>query len=331
MRTVFRQLLSAFFVIAVLSLTAFYFLLSHGPGLATSIALLVALSAGFGLARWGASVVTVLSDKAGKILTSLGRETAGESEIGRINRALDVSGDTLAHSAEELARSDQRRREFIANVSHELRTPLTAIQGYAETLLDDQRLIGQSREFLTVLQANARRMSRLTADLLTLARLESSDPQLHFVHVPASELLQEALRGSQSAAGGKNLELQVEAIVPRAVKADPDCIYQVFSNLIDNAIKYSGAPGRILMGAKEVEDGVEFYVRDFGVGIPVEHHGRLFERFYRVDKARSIESGGTGLGLAIVKHIVLQHRGRVRMESQCGSGSVFAFTLPTAV
>jgi len=329
---VFRHLFLAFLVIAGVSLTTFYFLLPHGLAIATLVALLVAVLPGYGVARWAADVVTGFSNQADRILDSIRENRDNKSELVRIGRALGVTGETLRHAAEELESSDRRRREFIANVSHELRTPLTAIQGYAETVLDDRHLTDQSREFLAVLQANARRMSRLTSDLLTLARLESSDPQLHFVQVPASELLQEALRVSQDTAAGKNLELVTEAIVPRAVMADRDAINQVFSNLIENAVKYSGAnAGKVLIGAKEVEGGVEFYVQDFGIGIPAEHHERIFERFYRVDKARSVESGGTGLGLAIVKHVVLQHGGTVRMESQPGKGSLFTFTLPTAV
>ncbi len=332
MSTVFGRLFLASFGIVALSLSILYFLLPHGIAIATSVALAVALLAAGAVARQADKVVSSLSAKADAILDSVGEKIADQSDLGRIDSALEQGARTLTQTAETLESADQRRREFIANVSHELRTPLTAIQGYAETLADDQHLTVQSREFLAVLQENVRRMSRLTADLLTLARFESSNPQLHFIQVPATELLHEAFRGLEGAAGSKKIELHVEAIVPRAVNADPDAIYRVFSNLIENAIKYSSGSGsRIMIGAKEVESGIEFYVRDFGAGIPAEHHDRLFERFYRVDKGRSIELGGTGLGLAIVKHVVLQHGGTVRMESQPGSGSVFAFTLPTAV
>jgi two-component system phosphate regulon sensor histidine kinase PhoR len=127
------------------------------------------------------------------------------------------------------------------------------------------------------------------------------------------------------------MELEIAESTPAAVQADNDAIQQVLTNLIDNAAKYGVAGGRIVLGAREVADGVEFYVRDFGAGIASEHLPRLFERFYRVDKARSRESGGTGLGLAIAKHIVLAHGGRIRVESTLGHGSTFFFTLPLAV
>jgi two-component system phosphate regulon sensor histidine kinase PhoR len=124
--------------------------------------------------------------------------------------------------------------------------------------------------------------------------------------------------------------IEIAESTPAAVQADNDAIHQVLTNLIDNASKYGAAGGRIVLGAREVEGGVEFYVRDFGAGIASEHLPRLFERFYRVDKARSRESGGTGLGLAIAKHVVLAHGGRIRVESAIGHGSSFFFTLPLA-
>jgi len=126
------------------------------------------------------------------------------------------------------------------------------------------------------------------------------------------------------------VELRVEDSAPEAVNADREAIHQVFSNLIDNAMKYAASGGKLMLGARPVERGVEFYVRDFGGGIPSEHLPRLFERFYRVDKARSRESGGTGLGLAIAKHIVLAHEGAIRAESELNHGSAFLFTLPLA-
>jgi len=142
-------------------------------------------------------------------------------------------------------------------------------------------------------------------------------------------LLHEAQQGFQELKSS-GIELEIAESTPAPVQADDDAIQQVLTNLIDNAAKYGAAGGRIVLGAHEVESGVEFYVRDFGAGIASEHLPRLFERFYRVDKARSRESGGTGLGLAIAKHIVLAHRGRIRVESSLGHGSTFFFTLPLA-
>ncbi len=230
----------------------------------------------------------------------------------------------------ETERMEKTRRDFIANVSHELRTPLTSIQGYAETLLDGAQENNHAREFLEIIRKNASRMSRLTEDLLTLARVESGEQRFDIQPVAASELLNDAVENFQELARVHGIELQVENCADISVEADREAIHQVFSNLIDNALKYAASGGRLILGAQTVEQGVEFYVRDFGSGISSEHLPRLFERFYRVDKARSRESGGTGLGLAIAKHIVLAHGGVIRAESELNHGSVFLFTLPFA-
>ena len=230
----------------------------------------------------------------------------------------------------ETERVEKTRRDFIANVSHELRTPLTSIQGYAETLLDGSQENNHSREFLDIIRKNASRMSRLTEDLLTLARVESGEQRFDVQPVVPGELLHEAIESFEKLARANGVELRVEDSAPEPVSADREAIHQVFSNLIDNALKYSASGGQLVLGARPAERGVEFYVRDFGGGIPSEHLPRLFERFYRVDKARSRESGGTGLGLAIAKHIVLAHEGTIRAESELNHGSVFLFTLPLA-
>ena len=244
-----------------------------------------------------------------------------------------ASGGAVAvlHDITEQVRVEKTRRDFIANVSHELRTPLTSVQGYAESLLDsvpkDEQNNG-TREFLEIILKNASRMSRLTQDLLVLARVESGEQRFRFDAVPACDLVREAAETFRGLARDRNVALDTECSVEERVTADRDAIHQVFSNLIDNAMKYGG--DHVIVGARAKQRGVEFYVRDFGQGIPSEHLPRLFERFYRVDKARSRESGGTGLGLAIVKHIVLQHGGQVRAESELGHGATFFFTLPNA-
>ncbi len=244
----------------------------------------------------------------------------------------------------ETERVEKTRRDFIANVSHELRTPLTSIQGYSETLLDlSDENSSPNREFLEIIRKNAARMARLTEDLLTLARVESGETRFETEHVPPIELLHDAEESFREIARSQEVDLQIVGLdTPEtsgkngsieslpAVCADREAIHQVFSNLIDNAMKYGRSGGRILLGARPARRGTEFYVRDFGAGIASEHLPRLFERFYRVDKARSRESGGTGLGLAIAKHIVLAHGGSIRAESELGHGSTFLFTLPTA-
>ena len=230
----------------------------------------------------------------------------------------------------ETERVEKTRRDFIANVSHELRTPLTSIQGYTETLLDSTSENGHVREFLEIIRKNATRMSRLTEDLLTLARVESGEQRFDPEPTAPLELLNDAEESFREVVRGQGMELTIEASVDASVNADREAIHQVFSNLIENAMKYAGSGKRILLGARSAERGVEFYVRDFGPGIPSEHLPRLFERFYRVDKARSRESGGTGLGLAIAKHIVLAHSGVIRADSELNHGSEFSFTLPFA-
>jgi two-component system, OmpR family, phosphate regulon sensor histidine kinase PhoR len=239
----------------------------------------------------------------------------------------------------ETERVEKTRRDFIANVSHELRTPLTSIQGYSETLLDAVTdTSGPTREFLEIIRKNAARMSRLTEDLLTLARVESGETRFDTEPVPPIELLRDAEESFREIARGQGVELQimdasggngsVESLP--AVAADREAIHQVFANLIDNAMKYGRSGARIVLGARPAKRGIEFYVQDFGGGISSEHLPRLFERFYRVDKARSRESGGTGLGLAIAKHIMLAHGGSIRAESELNHGSTFLFTLPAA-
>ena len=227
----------------------------------------------------------------------------------------------------ELERVERTRRDFIANVSHELRTPLTSIQGYAETLQetasgDDQK------EFLEIIRKNASRMARLTEDLLALARVESGEKEMKLVPVVPAELLREAEQNFHETENTNGFKLEVRNEALKLVQADRDAIFQVFTNFIDNALKYAREGGSLIIGARDVESGVEFYVEDFGPGISSEHLPRLFERFYRVDKARSRESGGTGLGLSIAKHIVLAHGGTIRAESELHRGSVFSFVLP---
>jgi len=234
----------------------------------------------------------------------------------------------VLHDQTEIERVEKTRRDFIANVSHELRTPLTSIQGYAETLLDHNNVPEHVREFIEIIRKNATRMARLTEDLLVLARVESGEQSFNFQLTTPRELLDDAVQMFQDVAASRGIELSVMNTVSSPVSVDRDAIHQVFSNLIDNALKYGDTGKKILVGACETEDGVQFYVRDFGSGISSEHLPRLFERFYRVDKARSRESGGTGLGLAIAKHVVRAHGGNIKAESELNHGSTFYFTLP---
>jgi len=237
----------------------------------------------------------------------------------------------VLHDISEIERVEKTRRDFIANVSHELRTPLTSIRGYAETLLESDKIAnGNTRDFLQVIQRNAERMSRLTEDLLVLARVESGEEKLDLRLHAASILLEEAASSMQENAKAAGVDLSIAGVLEFSVVADAYAIHQVFANLVSNALRYAQSGKKVVIGAKEQASAVEFFVQDFGPGIASEHLPRIFERFYRVDKARSRETGGTGLGLAIVKHIVLNQGGTVRVESSVGHGSTFFFTLPKA-
>jgi two-component system phosphate regulon sensor histidine kinase PhoR len=237
----------------------------------------------------------------------------------------------VLHDVTRIEAAEKSRRDFIANVSHELRTPLTSIQGYVETLVEEVKPNAETtREFLGIIHKNASRMNRLTEDLLALASVESPDYKLTLQPTKGSALVQDAIESLGGIVVDSEIELQSAGAPDATVMADPDAMNQVFGNLIENGVKYGKAGKRILVGARLLEGEVEFFVRDFGPGIASEHLERIFERFYRVDKARSRESGGTGLGLAIVKHIVQAHGGRIWAESELGSGVAFHFTLPLA-
>ena len=253
--------------------------------------------------------------------------------VFEISAAPLPSGGALAvlHDVTRIEAAEKSRRDFIANVSHELRTPLTSIQGYVETLVEESKPNPETtREFLGIIQKNASRMNRLTEDLLALASVESPDYKLAKQMIRANALVQDAIESLGGIVVDSEVELESAGAPDTPVMADPDAMNQVFGNLIENALKYGKSGKRILVGARALENEVEFFVQDFGPGIASEHLDRIFERFYRVDKARSRESGGTGLGLAIVKHIVQAHGGRIRAESELGSGVTFFFTLPFA-
>jgi two-component system, OmpR family, phosphate regulon sensor histidine kinase PhoR len=249
-----------------------------------------------------------------------------------VNTAPMPGGGAVAvlHDVSEIERAETTRRDFVANVSHELRTPLTCITGYAETLLDNTGPSGQARDFLEIILKNAARMNRLTEDLLALASVESRDYKLRLQPRSASELVKDAIASLAGLVMDSELALEAGQMAEERVLADPDALNQVFANLVENSMKYGKSGGRILLGARKQDASVEFYVQDFGPGIASEHVNRIFERFYRVDKARSRESGGTGLGLAIAKHLVLAHGGDIRCESELGFGATFLFMLPLA-
>jgi two-component system phosphate regulon sensor histidine kinase PhoR len=251
-------------------------------------------------------------------------------KIFNVTAAPMAGGGAVAvlHDLTEIERVEKTRRDFIANVSHELRTPLTNVQGYAETLLETVGEDGPNREFLEIIRKNAARMTRITEDLLILAKVESGEQKLDLHPVSPAALLEDAAENFRENELSGSMELIIQNHAVQCVSADRNAAFQVFRNLIDNALKYAASGGRLEIGSRDVEGAVEFFVHDYGPGIASEHLPRLFERFYRVDKARSRESGGTGLGLAIAKHIVRVHGGAIWAESELNHGSIFFFTLP---
>jgi two-component system, OmpR family, phosphate regulon sensor histidine kinase PhoR len=251
-------------------------------------------------------------------------------KVFEVNAAPMPGGGAVAvlHDISEKERSETTRRDFVANVSHELRTPLTCITGYVETLLDDESLSSQAREFLQIILKNASRMNRLTEDLLALASVESGDYKLRLQKIKASTLVEEAVGSLTGLVMDSDVNLEMGEVTDEPVMADLDALSQVFGNLVENAMKYGKSGARVRIGVRARETMIEFYVQDFGPGIAYEHLSRIFERFYRVDKARSRESGGTGLGLAIAKHILHAHGGDIRCESELGFGAMFLFRLP---
>ena len=232
----------------------------------------------------------------------------------------------------ELRRLERVRQDFVANVSHEFKTPLTAIQGFAETLLagalDDAQ---NNRRFLGIIRDHAARLARLTDDLLKLARIEAGKLEVEFRPVDIAEQIERCLETTSLKAGRKQiaLEAQIPSTLP-LVRGDAGLLREVLQNLLDNAVQYTPQGGRIqvllTVGARDVV----ITIADTGIGIPLADQERIFERFYRVDAARSREAGGTGLGLSIAKHIVEAHGGRLWVESEVGSGSRFSFSVPLA-
>ncbi len=239
----------------------------------------------------------------------------------------------VLHDVTRAEAMERTQREFVANVSHELRTPLTSIMGYVETMLDTEPVQDHVREYLETVLKNATRMRRLTEDLLVLARVEDADRTLRRTAVPADVLLEEAVLLAEAAPFGDEARFEIAATTSIAVLADEHAVSQVLGNLLENAVKYGGVDApRVVLAARVMDEGrfVEFRVQDFGAGIALEHQEQIFERFYRVDKARSRESGGTGLGLAIARHLIQEHGGTLRVVSALGEGSSFLFTLPVS-
>ncbi|HEX9761358.1 MAG TPA: ATP-binding protein [Candidatus Acidoferrales bacterium] len=236
----------------------------------------------------------------------------------------------VLHDITELVRLERVRRDFVANVSHELKTPLTAIQGFAETLLGGaMNDASTARRFLDIIREHATRMSHLTEDLLELSQIEAGRLKLQFAAVKMEDLVESCVDTTRVRAARKNIEISVDCPpgLP-AAHADASRLREVLQNLLDNAVQYSVEGGRINVSVAAANAELRVTVADTGIGIPQAEQQRIFERFYRVDAARSREEGGTGLGLSIAKHIVEAHGGRIGVESEVGRGSRFSFTVP---
>jgi len=235
----------------------------------------------------------------------------------------------VLHDVTELMQLEKMRRDFVANASHELRTPLAAIHGFAETLLGNPSLDeADRRAYLEVIDRHSKRLAAIVTDLLELSKIESRETRLELAAVDTAKLAETLLRDWGPRIEQKQLNVSLTSDRPGIAWADPQACEQILSNLLDNAIKYTEPGGSIALRIGGDERNVQIAVSDTGVGIPERDLARVFERFYRVDPARSRSQGGTGLGLAIVKHLVQSLGGAIQVESQLGRGSTFSFTLP---
>jgi two-component system phosphate regulon sensor histidine kinase PhoR len=265
--------------------------------------------------------LTLVQAGGERLVQSTAHRFVADDRIGVVVVFADVT---------ELRRLERVRQDFVANVSHELKTPLTSIRGYVETLLDgalhDER---NNARFLEKIDANVQRLHALVIDLLSLARIETQEGGLALAQVDWRRLLQASVRRAETLSRRRGVHVRVELDGDNfAVLGDEESLTQVVDNLLDNALKYTPEGGTVSARLEAQEDTVTLSVRDTGIGIPHEDQERIFERFYRVDRARSREVGGTGLGLSIVKHLVQAMQGEIALESEPGDGSCFTVRIP---
>jgi two-component system phosphate regulon sensor histidine kinase PhoR len=268
-----------------------------------------------------------------EIVTGTLRQHFFAATVAAVRAGETLGAVVVLHDISDLRKLERVRRDFVANVSHEFKTPLTAIQGFSETLLAGAMDDPQNRErFLGIILEHSRRLARLTDDLLKLSSMDADRLELEIRRVSVSELIESCLETTQHRAAEK--EVEVELAQPAQVGDLPDIagdrrrLAEILQNLLDNATQYTLPSGRITLSAETRDADVVFTVSDTGIGIPKADQSRIFERFYRVDAARSREAGGTGLGLAIAKHLVEVHGGRIWVDSEIGQGSQFHFSIP---
>jgi two-component system phosphate regulon sensor histidine kinase PhoR len=279
----------------------------------------------------------ILKDKQ-KLITQEIITVYPQEQVLKINAAPIIRNDVFEgavlvfHDISQLRRLERVRQDFVANVSHELRTPVSSIKGYAETLLDGAMENKDTcREFIDIIYQDSNRLADLIDDLLDLSKIESGKMNIVLSPLDIRPVLDRSLRVLEKLIKTKRLVVSIDAPaeIPQ-VLADDKRLAQVFLNLLDNAVKYTPEGGAIKVNFSVNQQAIHIDVMDTGIGIPEKDIPRIFERFYRVDKARSRELGGTGLGLSIVKHIVLAHNGQVSVRSEVGKGSVFSFFIPRA-
>lgn len=261
--------------------------------------------------------VKILSPKEKNLRVKTTDIKIGKQLIGTVAVVQDVT---------EIKKLENIRSQFVANVTHELKTPLTSIRGFAETLkyVEDRET---KDKFLNIINDESDRLTRLINDILALSHIENSN-SMKLENISINEMLEDIVYLMENSAKDKNIELFIVGDKMQPIKGDRDRFKQMMINLVDNGIKYTEEGGKVYIGAKKEDNNCIVWVEDTGVGISKEHVERLFERFYRVDKARSRSQGGTGLGLAIVKHIVLGFGGTINIESEEGKGSKFIIRIP---
>ena len=265
-----------------------------------------------------------------EIITGTLRQRFFAATVASVKATENSGAVVVLHDITDLRKLERVRRDFVANVSHEFKTPLTAIQGFAETLLSGAMDDPQNRvRFLEIILEHSRRLARLTDDLLELSKMDADRLDLEVGRLSVPQLVESCVETTQRLAREKHLRVSVNlpSSVPDIV-ADRRRLAEVLQNLLDNAIQYTPSGGEIVVSASSDQEEVTFTVSDTGIGIPQVDQPRIFERFYRVDVARSREVGGTGLGLSIAKHLVEAHGGRIWVESEVGQGSKFHFTIP---
>jgi two-component system phosphate regulon sensor histidine kinase PhoR len=265
-----------------------------------------------------------------EIVTGTLRQHFFAVTVAAVSAAKTSGAVIVLHDITDLRKLERVRRDFVANVSHEFKTPLTAIQGFAETLLAGAIDDAQNRvRFLEIILEHSQRLARLTDDLLRLSQMDADRLGLEIRGVGVQQFVESCVETAQRPAAERDLRISVNlsSRLPE-IAADRRRLAEVLQNLLDNAIQYTPPGGQIMLSASANGSEVTFTVSDTGIGIPQTDQPRIFERFYRVDVARSREVGGTGLGLAIAKHLVEVHGGRIWVESEVGQGSQFHFTVP---